>query len=406
MAGAEIRYRWEWELESPPELLWPLVADTNRFNHDTGAPEVEADEGREPLENGRRALRFRVLGRDVPYEEEPFEWIRPQRFGVLRRYRSGPLAELRVRLELTPRPGGGSHLAYEVVARPRGLAGRLAVPLTIGRVARKRMDETFRSYDRIAAGEARESRRPDDRLPPGARERLARGRRELEAAGVAPDLADRLVEEVERGDPLSLARLRPYAVADEWGVERRSVLELFLYATRAGVLDLRWEVLCPLCRGAKQATRTLAGLHRGVHCDACNIDFDASLERSVELTFRPNPSVREIEVHDYCVGGPQVTPHIVAQQLIAPGEGRTSSSRWTPAGTAFGRSGCRAPGTWRSRRAARRRGRFASAPTAGLLTSSAWLHLQRSRSRTRPPRSGSWCSSALPGATRLRPRQR
>jgi class 3 adenylate cyclase len=30
-----------------------------------------------------------------------------------------------------------------------------------------------------------------------------------------------------------------------------------------------------------------------------------------------------LEIVDYCVGGPQLTPHIVAQQLLAPGEART-----------------------------------------------------------------------------------
>jgi hypothetical protein len=32
----EFHYKWEWRLRSPPERLWPFVADTNRFNRDTG----------------------------------------------------------------------------------------------------------------------------------------------------------------------------------------------------------------------------------------------------------------------------------------------------------------------------------------------------------------------------------
>jgi class 3 adenylate cyclase len=59
-----------------------------------------------------------------------------------------------------------------------------------------------------------------------------------------------------------------------------------------------------------------------VHCDSCHIDVQADFERSVELTFRPSAAVREVEVHDFCVGGPGLTPHIVAQQLLAPGERR------------------------------------------------------------------------------------
>jgi class 3 adenylate cyclase len=59
-----------------------------------------------------------------------------------------------------------------------------------------------------------------------------------------------------------------------------------------------------------------------VHCDTCNIDYTANFEQSVELTFHPNPSIRAWESNDFCVAGPQVTPHIVAQQLMQPGERR------------------------------------------------------------------------------------
>ena len=36
----EFHYLWQWELESAPEALWPLVSDTNRFNHDAGIARV------------------------------------------------------------------------------------------------------------------------------------------------------------------------------------------------------------------------------------------------------------------------------------------------------------------------------------------------------------------------------
>ena len=45
----------------------------------------------------------------------------------------------------------------------------------------------------------------------------------------------------------------------------------------------------------------------------------------MELTFRPNPAVRPASDNAYCVGGPQVTPHIIAQQPLAPGENRSIS---------------------------------------------------------------------------------
>jgi class 3 adenylate cyclase len=64
-----------------------------------------------------------------------------------------------------------------------------------------------------------------------------------------------------------------------------------------------------------------------VHCPSCNIDFSANFEQSVELTFRPNPSIREVNAELFCVGGPEITPHIAAQQLLPAGAARTIDLR-------------------------------------------------------------------------------
>jgi class 3 adenylate cyclase len=317
MGPREFHYRWEWRLRSSPEELWPLVADTNRFNRDAGVPAL--DEGEVRL-GGRRLLRLSKLGLPIEWEEEPFEWIRPHRFSVVRRYVRGPLDEMRVAAELRPEQDG-TVVVYEVWARPRNLFGRLAIPLEIGRSSQRRFEEAFRRYDAQSASR----RRPlaeKARLAPRARGRLDTGRSALLAGGMEPELADRLTELLERADDLSLGRLRPYALAEAWGAERRPVLELFLHATRCGLLELRWDLLCPLCRGPQQRAGTLAEVETDLHCDSCAIDFRADFARSVELTFRPTAAIREVEERQFCVGGPQVTPHVVAQQLVQPGEER------------------------------------------------------------------------------------
>ena len=306
------RYRWEWLLRRTPEELWPLVSDTNRFNRDAGVPAVER--------LGPRRLRLRRYGVPIEWDEEPFEWVRPHRFGVVRRYRTGPLAEMRVAAELFPRDGG-TLLRYTVEAEPRGLLGRLSTPVAIGVLARRRFGRVFAAYDRALRTESPPSR-GSGRLEPGGRGRLERARERL-AAEMRAELAARLAETLEHGDSLELAHLRPYALADAWAEPRRDVLELCLRGVRHGALELEWRVLCPLCRGAAQSAGSLAELTPGdAHCESCGIRVDAQLDRSVEIAFRPSASIRATEAGAFCVGGPQVTPHVVAQQLLAPGEER------------------------------------------------------------------------------------
>ncbi len=151
MSFREFHYRWQWNLQSSPETLWPLVTDTNRFNRDSGVPNVERIAGSTGSTGSKRRLRLARFGIPIEWEEEPFEWIRPSRFGVVRRYASGPVAMMRVLVELTPSSEGGSTLVYQVWAQPRNAVGLLAIPAEIGALSASRIDRTIRRYDRLAA---------------------------------------------------------------------------------------------------------------------------------------------------------------------------------------------------------------------------------------------------------------
>ncbi len=130
-------------------------------------------------------------------------------------------------------------------------------------------------------------------------------------------MVDRLALFLQQADDFALARIKPYQLADEWNEPRRTVLETCLRATRVGLLDLQWELLCPLCRGSQGGGDSLSDLDSKAHCDTCRIDFTVNFDRFVELTFRPNDAIRQLDVKDYCIGSPQRTPHVVVQQLLA-----------------------------------------------------------------------------------------
>ena len=328
-SAREFHYRWEWQLQSSPELLWPFVANTDRFNRDTGVPAVEF-RGAQPVVNNRRRLklyRFNLFGLKliaIEWDEDPFEWTEPHRFGVMRTYIRGPIAYMRTHTELEPRPEGGTQATYSVDIAPKNAVGYAAIAVQVGLLSAWRFRRAFQRYDRMAQETAKAEvtlERPH--LSPGARARLQRIREVLLNRGADPALLGKLIDLIERGDSMSLSHMRPYSLADAWGAPRREVLELCLLATRAGMLDLRWELLCPLCRGAKEIDTRLEDVNTQVHCETCNIDFDINFDRSVEVTFRPNSSVRSIEDEVYCIGGPQATPHIAAQQLLKPDQSIT-----------------------------------------------------------------------------------
>lgn len=313
----EYHYEWTWDLASAPEALWPLVSDTNRFNRDTGLPPMQLL----GIQNGVKLVKFKLPIR-VEWEEEPFEWTYPYRFGILRRYRTGPLLEMRVDCRLERRTPSGTRLIYEVWAKPRNLLGDIAIPLGIGIYSARLFGEAFTQYDRIAS-------RPDPLLVVATGRRLSSGgharfkalNNRLRSEGADEKTLDRLYEYLHRADDLSIQRMRPFALADSWELPRRKVLETFLMATRAGMLDMYWDLLCPECRGVAKDHSHLNDVTSKSHCSTCEIDFTVNLDHNVEVIFRPNPSVRPVDkTVEFCVGSPQRQPHIVFSLIVPPKE--------------------------------------------------------------------------------------
>ena len=326
----EYHKRWEFDLKSSPERLWPFIADTNRFNRDTGVPSIEVDSPNKPLRNARHKVRLSMYGWPVEWEEQPFEWVKPFRFGVERVYNKGPLARLRMLAELTPKSEGGTHLIYELWSTPRNIPGAVAIPVQLNLVVARRFRDSIKKYDEAAFnGAAIETSQPDTSQSSFDLSRLSSLKQKLIAdleSTESPEkkiaIAERLADFLEQGDDLAVSRIRAYKLADDWQEPRRVVLEVCLRATRIGLLDFQWDLLCPLCRGPQESGRSLKDIQTDVHCDTCKIDFTVNFDRYVELTFLPNPAVRRVSVSSYCVGSPHRTPHVVAQQLLPAGDKR------------------------------------------------------------------------------------
>ena len=96
-----------------------------------------------------------------------------------------------------------------------------------------------------------------------------------------------------------------------------------------GVVELRWALVCPSCRTANDQVTSLSEITDTGHCQLCDISYGIELDRAVEATFRPHPSVRTVTDAMFCIGGPRRTPHVLVQAnleaharrvLEAPGE--------------------------------------------------------------------------------------
>ena len=140
-------------------------------------------------------------------------------------------------------------------------------------------------------------------------------------------LGGRLGGWIAAAQEVDLMRIRPVALARQWGEDERDVIEMCLQAVSEGLLELRWDLLCPRCRGAKLVVGALDQLPRGAHCASCNIDYDREFTRNVELTFHPAPAVRDVIDGEFCLFGSMSTPHVKVQATVEPGETLTLPAR-------------------------------------------------------------------------------
>jgi class 3 adenylate cyclase len=133
------------------------------------------------------------------------------------------------------------------------------------------------------------------------------------ATPVAPDVrAHLLVHLADRPDD-ELTQMRPFELARTWGIDRRAALAAFLHATRAGLVDLRWQLSCPICRVASDVQPSLADVKSEAHCEDCQTDYAVDFAANVEAVFQVNRAIRPVEPEVYCAGSPWFRPHVFAR---------------------------------------------------------------------------------------------
>src|SRR5450432_4772289 len=218
---------------------------------------------------------------------------------------------------LEPRPEGGTRLTVRLVIEPRYALLGPVIRLQTARMV-ERIEAEFQNVDRdVQAGKGvcfRINSTPADTAA------LERAKSAL-IASVTDDrkpLAARLAEFVRDGSDVDVSRIRPLDLAELWDVDGRDLLALCLSAVVNGLLELRWDLVCPSCRTANDRQTSLVGLPTAGHCQLCDLSYEIELDRAVEATFLPAPALRQPEPGPFCIGGPMRTPHVVAQTILPP----------------------------------------------------------------------------------------
>lgn len=257
----------------------------------------------------------RKCGMKIEYSELPYEWVWPWWTQAELHFPKGPLKYFCGRYEFIENENQWSVLITLLYA-PRGIgllgyfvAKKILQQLSL---AITTVDKNVRSDDFLAMEPYMEKSKPKGISSDSLAKKLS------DITGY-PNISKIISDFVLKAPEKFVSRMRPIEIATHFNLPTQDTISFFLRATRGGVFDLSWDILCPSCRGASSRTKNLSGLNNNAHCEMCLIDMTADLADNVELTFSPVHSVRKITGDLYCVFSPANTPHIHSQVNVWKG---------------------------------------------------------------------------------------
>lgn len=305
-------------LAHPPEAVWPFVSNTDMVNAQMHLPTVQVRSRPTGKGGSELSVESQELGLPIRYEELPYEWQSPTWLSVERIFSHGPVSYLRFEARLEALADGRSEATLSIAVVPK-LPWFFIRPRIQQLLERKR--KVYANIDRRVSRQQSalgiEAFLGDPALCQSEIDKLSK---DWEPLAAAPAMARAIATYIYTAPDRYVNKLRPFELAELYGLEPMDTLCFFLKATKAGFLNLSWDLICPGCQGAKAEASSLASVNPHAHCEICDIDYSIRFDENFELTFHPVATVRRFFDAPFCAGSPSNTAHLTLQKNLWPGQ--------------------------------------------------------------------------------------
>ena len=306
------RVEHEIELRVSREEIGPCLAHTDALNRELGLPlPVFRQVAREG--GGTRSYgEVRMAGMVFKYEEHPFTWQRPAFYEVRRSFDSGPMSDAILGSRVDETPSGCKIVSY--CNFESSAVGKLLLSPKLT-MSLRAMDQVLRRFESQIHNESRIAYRTQLHKNPVRVARLLPALARLRDRGFRTEVVEQLDNYLrEQPDPkVSEFRARELGDGNE-----QPWINLCLAAVQEGLLGMEWRILCPYCRSNVQKLKTLSEVRANAHCSSCNISYESSFDANVEVIFSVHPAVRSVQNGTFCIGGPELSPHVATQWTLPP----------------------------------------------------------------------------------------
>lgn len=313
-------FNWSIQLEAKPEKLWPLVSDTNTIFRLMGFASVKKTQLSRSAPKGFLGVTNSRLSSYLHWEQEPYIWEKPFRFGTSRHYKIGLFQNFRYLVDLIPNDKG-TEVRTRFWITPQKTVLFSFLKFIFEKFLKRRYLQILKKVDTCAKKEMLpyELNGPKD-LVRGAESKIRSISNQLIKKTRRKRIIDHLIEYIKKADDENLVRIHPFMLAEYWGEKKYSVLNVFLHAAKLNLLDFSWDVCCPNCKSPRSTFRKLKESRANLYCEECDIDYELDFNTNTHLVFTPHPLIRKISDRKYSLGEPQSTPHKVSQHFLNIGE--------------------------------------------------------------------------------------
>src|ERR1051326_6596671 len=119
-----------------------------------------------------------------------------------------------------------------------------------------------------------------------------------QAQSWSPRVISKLETLIRSADALPLYRINPLAFARDRAISEPESIDLFLHATRSGLFDMSWDVVCPQSGMVLDSFGALRTLKTHYVCGLCDVSGETDLDDFIEVTFTVSPQLRRLPFHD------------------------------------------------------------------------------------------------------------
>jgi len=297
---------FSFDVECSINKLFKILSNTSKVNK-----KLQFAERFESESNGKNIVETRFLGREAKWIELPWQWSFGEYIVCDRIHEKGYFHSEHAVTKIVKLGDNKYNVSFHYVADIKFFLLKKILDFTyegFGKKFEKVIQDIIKENDDEVSSDIEQSNMFSNMV------------NKLVALNISNDVAKKMSSLIYEKDDDEVFKIKLYELVRKWKVERRELISSFVKASKAGIFEICWDVICPHCKGSRATANHLQDLLEQNECSPCELVFDLDDLNLIDVTFKIADHIRKVKNISYCAGEPHKKEHILFQNYINPKE--------------------------------------------------------------------------------------